>query len=118
MRVLLCAALIALFVPLSASAKPSSSCAVSPDPVTLTQPRTGYFVSASVPVNSAIYSVVTGAGAPANEWTAIPQIKGTIDGAFVTTAFTAPGDVTLSIIDYRHGDATNVVATCSFVVQP
>jgi hypothetical protein len=62
-----------------------------------------------------------GAGAPTNEstglrWAYKQGQPGVIDDAFVTTAFTSIGTVTVQFVDLRTDGSYTPIATCAFDV--
>lgn len=119
----LCVAILLMF-PLAAGAAPRApySCSVTPNPVTLAYPdRTGWHLAATVPAKADVYAVVTGAGAPDNEYTNVRWAYkqgsvGLIDDAFVTTLFTTAGAVTVQLVDRAADGSLTPITSCQFAV--
>jgi hypothetical protein len=118
----LVAALVALALSATAFAgKANYSCSVSPASATLAYPdRTGWYLTATVPAKATVNAIVTGAGAPSNEWTNFGTAKqgnvATISDVFATTLFTTTGVATVQLVDVHKDGSYTEITSCSFAV--
>lgn len=105
------------------AAKPSGpSCSTTP--TTLAYPdRTGWHLAATVPAKANVHVIVTGDGAPTNEWTNVRWAYkqgsvGIIDDAYITTQFTSAGTATVQLVDVATDGSSAPIASCTLEVLP
>lgn len=119
-RLLLILVVLILAAPASAAKPTGPSCSTTA--TTLAYPdRTGWHMTATVPARANVAVVVTGAGAPSNEWSNVRWAYkqgpvGIIDDAYITTLFTSSGTATVQLVDVAADGTFTPIISCSLEV--
>lgn len=119
-RLVLLFPLVLALVPPAAAVRTAYSCSAVGSALGYLS-RTGWYLSAVVPSRADVAVIVTGDGAPPNEWTGVSLTSrqgpnGIIDSAFVTTLFTTSGVALVQLVDV-HGDGSfTPITSCPLTI--